>query len=40
LLGLLLTLGKNPWVAAFPLALGVVFLLAGFWYRRVGTQDG
>jgi len=40
LVGMLFIVTKNPFLIAFPFTLGLVFILAGFWYRRVGRQDG
>lgn len=40
LVGILFISTGNLALITFPIGLGLVNILAGFWFRRVGRQDG
>lgn len=40
LVGTLFIASRNLFLIAFPIGLGIVNIVAGFWFRRLGRQDG
>lgn len=40
LVGVLSITTGNLSLIAFPIGLGIINIIAGFWFRRVGKQDG